>query len=331
MAKKLILGGNGFIGSAIMRNLLADGEEVRCLVHSLDRTSNLDGYDVDIVQGDICDGESIRRAAAGCDTVYFTSAYFSHYNPNPRRAYEVNVGGTKTTLQVLLEEGMEKVVYTSTNNAVGGYGATPVTEEAEFNYWQTGDHYSQSKYLGEVEALRFAVRGLPVVIVNPTYVIGTHDAKPTSSGQLLVDVATGRGAITMRGHLNVVDVEDVARGQINAAERGRVGERYLLGNTNISIPELQALVADIAGVARPRITAPYPLALAIAYASEGWARISGGQPFQAIAAIKIGRLGESYDCQKAVNELGLPQTPIEVTIRRALDWFESNGLLKAAR
>ena len=328
MARKLILGGNGFIGSAIMRGLLDDGEEVRCLVHNPANTTNLEGYDVDVVQGDICDGDSIRRAVRGCDTVYFTSAHFSHYNPQPRRAYEVNVGGTRTTLQVLLEEGVEKVVYTSTNNAVGGYGATPVDEEAEFNYWQTGDHYSQSKFLAEVEALRFVVRGLPVVIVNPTYVIGTNDARPTGSGQLLIDVATGRGSITMKGHLNIVDVEDVARGQILAAAKGRIGERYLLGNTNITIPDFQALIADIAGVARPRVTAPYPLALGIAYASEGWARLSGRQPFQTVAAIRIGRLGESYDSTKAVTELGLPQTPIEISVRRALDWFGEHGYLR---
>jgi dihydroflavonol-4-reductase len=327
MGKKLVIGANGFIGSAIVRNLLSDGHEVRALVHDVERVGNLTGLDVDVVSGDILDEAAMVAAMTGTDTVFNTAAHFSHYNPVPQRAYEVNVTGTRTVLRAAEEAGVDKLVHTSTNNAVGAYGATAVTEEAEFNYWQSGDHYSQSKYFGEVEVLKAAMRGFPAVIVNPTYVIGTHDARPTSSGQLLIDQAMGRGLITMRGHLNIIDVEDVARAQITAATRGRIGERYLLGHTNISIPDFQALIADIAGVARPKFVAPYRLALGIAHAAEAVSRFTHKPPFQAVAAIKVGRMGESYDSSKAIAELDLPQTPLEDSIKSALDWFGANGYL----
>lgn len=331
MAKKLILGGNGFMGSAIMRNLLRDGEEVKAMVRATSGLSNLDGHDVEVVQGDITDADSIRAALAGCDTVYFTAAHFSHYNPVPRRAYEVNVGGARTTLAACRDAGIEKVVYTSTNNTMGAHGATPVDESARYNHWNTGDHYSNSKFEAEGVAMQFAAQGLPLVVVNPTYVIGTNDQKPTASGQLLIDVATGRGNITMDGYLNIIDVEDVARGQILAAQKGVVGERYLLGNTNVSIHQFQSLIADIAGVPRPKWKAPYPLAIGMAYASEAWARLTGGQPWETVAGIKIGHMGEAYDCSKAVRELGMPQTPLETTIRQALAWFSDNGYLGDVR
>lgn len=166
-----------------------------------------------------------------------------------------------------------------------------------------------------------------MVIVNPTYVIGTNDQKPTASGQLLIDVVKGRGNVTMKGWLNIVDVEEVARGQILASKKGKVGHRYLLGNTNVTIQQFQNLIADIAGVPRPRYKIPYPVALGIAYASEAYARLTKNPPFETIAGIKIGHMGEAYDCTKAVTELGMPQTPLELTIKRALDWFRDHGYL----
>lgn len=325
--KSLIIGATGFIGSAVMRQLLAEGEQVRVLARESSTTQNLDEFDVEVVHGDMRDRESVVRALRGCTTMYCTAAYFSHYSPDPQVAYDVNVNGTRATMQAAEAAGVERVVYTSTNCTLGAHGKTPVDESAMFNHWRTGDHYTQSKFLGEVEALRFAARGLPLVIVSPTYVIGTNDVRPTNSGQLLLDVAKGTMAVTMKGYLNVIDVEDVARGHILAARKGRIGENYLLGNVNISITEFQNMIADIAGVSRPRISIPYPLAVAVGHVSEAIARVTNTKPFETASAVKIGHMGESYDCSKAVTELGLPQTPIEDSIRRALEWWRAHGYL----
>lgn len=327
--KKLVLGATGFIGSAIMRGLIDDGEELKVLIRKNSNTSNIDKYDVEKVYGDIRDGDSIKKALEGCDTLFLTAADFHHWAPDPKVPYAVNVVGTRTTLKAALESGIDKVVYTSTNNTMGAHGYPPVTEdEKEFNHWKTGDHYSMSKYLAEVEAFKYCAKGLPVVIVNPTFVIGINDVKPTPSGQMIIDVASGREKLYMDARLNIGDVEDVARGHILAAKKGRVGERYLLGGTNVTVPEFYKMIADIAGVTPPRIKVPYPVALATGYFCTSLARITKKDPLITPGAVKIGHMGECYDSSKAYSELGMPHTPLEVTIKKAIDWFRENGYLK---
>jgi dihydroflavonol-4-reductase len=226
--KKLVTGANGFMGSAIVRELLKDGNEVKAFLRKTSDTRNIDNLDVEKVYGDIRDGDSVKKALKDCDTLYLTAAYFAHWAPDPKLLYEVNVGGTKKTLKAALEVGVEKVVYTSTNNAIGASGPVPTNEEAIFNYWESGDHYSMSKYIAENEVRIFAMRGLPVVIVNPTLVIGVNDIKPSPSGQLIIDIVKKKLPGYIDGGINIIDVEDVARGHILAAKKGRVGERYLL-------------------------------------------------------------------------------------------------------
>jgi dihydroflavonol-4-reductase len=323
----LVTGSTGFIGSAITRQLVSDGVEVRVLIRDTSDTRNIDGLDVERVRGDIRDFDSVKAALRGCDTLYFTAAYFTHWAVDRKRFYDVNVGGTKASLRAALESGLEKVVYTSTNNAIGAYGSTPSDEEVEFNYWQTGDHYSISKYLAEIEAFKFGARGLPLVVVNPTLVIGTHDIRPTSSGQLIIEVTSGKLPIYVDGWVNLVDVEDVARGHILAAARGRIGERYLLGNQNVTVGEYFAMIADAAGISPPRLKAPYPVALAGAHLFELASRFTKKHPVATVSEVKIGHLGETYDCSKAITELALPQTPVRESIQRAITWFKENGYL----
>jgi dihydroflavonol-4-reductase len=325
--KKLVTGATGFIGSAIVRELIHDGEAVKVLVRNTSDTRNIDKLDVERAYGDIRDGDSMKKALEGCDTLYFTAAFFAHWTPDTQLLYEVNVGGTKASLKAALEAGVEKVVYTSTNNAIAASGPVPANEEAVFNYWKTGDHYSMSKYIAENEARIFVTRGLPVVIVNPTLVIGTNDIKPTPAGQMIIDIVKGKVPGYIDGGINIIDVEDVARGHILAAKRGRVGERYLFGNRNITVYEYFKLIADIAGVRPPRIKIPFPLALALGYLFEYGASITKRAPIFTAAEMRIGRMREWYDCSKAVNELGLPQTPIDIAIRKALTWFRENGYL----
>ncbi len=325
--KKLVTGSTGFIGSAIARELVKDGVEVKVLIRKTSNTRNIDKLDVERVYGDIRDCDSMKRALVGCDTLYLTAAYFAHWAPDPKLLYEVNVGGTKATLKAALEAGVEKVVYTSTNNAIAASGPVPANEEKAFNYWEARDHYSMSKYIAENEARIFITRGLPVVMVNPTLVIGVNDIKPTPSGQMIIDVASRKMPGYIDGGINIIDVEDVARGHILAAEKGRVGERYLLGNRNITVHDYLWLIADIAGVKPPSLKLPYHLAIAFGYAFELLANLTKKPPVVTASEVRIGKMTEWYDCSKAINELGLPQTPIDETIRKALDWFRKNGYL----
>jgi dihydroflavonol-4-reductase len=325
--KKFVTGGAGFMGSAIVRELLKEGEEVKVLIRKTSDTRNIDALEVERVVGDIRDSDSMKKALKGCDTLYFTAAFFAHWTPDKRLPYAVNVDGTKASLQAALEAGIQKVVYTSTNNTLGAHGAIPVDETAEFNHWKTGDHYSMSKYLAEIEARSFVIKGLPIVIVNPTLVIGTHDIKPTPSGQMIIDVATGKMPGYIEGGTNVIDVEDVARGHILAAKKGTVGERYLFGNKNIAVSDYFKLIADIAGVKPPTMKIPYHLAVALGYVFELGALITKKPPVVTASEVRIGKKQEYYDCSKAVQELGLPQTPIEIAINKAINWFRENGYL----
>jgi dihydroflavonol-4-reductase len=325
--KKLVTGATGFIGSAIARELVRDGGDVRVLIRKTSNTRNIDGLDVERVFGDIRDGDSMKKALQGCDTLYFTAAYFAHWAPDPRMLYDVNVGGTKASLQAALDAGIEKVVYTSTNNAIAASGPVPANEEKAFNYWESGDHYSMSKYVAENEARIFVTRGLPVVMVNPTLVIGTNDIKPTPSGQMIIDTVKQKMPGYIDGGINIIDVEDVARGHILAAKKGRVGERYLFGNRNISVHDYLHLIAKIAGVKPPAIKLPYQAALALGHIFEVTASITKQPPMVTASEVRIAKMTEWYDCSKAANELGLPQTPIEITIQKAIGWFKENGYL----
>lgn len=325
--KKLVTGSTGFIGSAITRELLKECEDVKVLVRSTSDTRNIDKLDVERVYGDIRDSDSMKKALKGCDTLYLTAAYFAHWAPNPKWLYDVNAGGTRASLKAALDAGVEKVVYTSTNNAIGASGPVPADEETIFNYWEARDHYSMSKYIAENEARMFVTRGLPVVIVNPTLVIGINDIKPTPSGQMILDVVRQKMPGYIDGGINIIDVEDVARGHILAAKKGRVGERYLLGNRNITVRDYLNLIAKIAGVKPPAIKLSYPVALALAHVFEWGAWMTKKPPVVTVSEVRIARMTEWYDCSKAVKELGLPQTPIEVTIEKALTWFRENGYL----
>jgi dihydroflavonol-4-reductase len=212
---------------------------------------------------------------------------------------------------------------------MGAHGADiPANESAEFNHQDTGDNYSISKYLGEIEAKKFVAKGLPIVIVNPTIVIGAHDIKPTPSGKMIIDIANKDMPGYIEGGVNIIDVEDVARGHILAAKKGRVGERYLFGNENMSVSDYFRLISEVAGVKPPKIKIPYYLAIALGYMFELGAYITKKPPVTTASEVKIGRKYEFYDCSKAVKELGLPQTPIRASIERAVNWFKENGYIR---
>jgi dihydroflavonol-4-reductase len=325
----LVTGANGFMGSNVVRELIKDGADVRVTIRKDSDTRNIDDLDVEKVYCDIRDKESVKSALKGCDTLYHIAAYFAHWAPDKKLFYDINVEGTKNLLEEALFQGLEKVVYTSTSNTIGSHGAGNfVKEDAEFNGWEAGDHYAISKYLAEIEAKKICEKGLPLVIVNPTLVIGVRDRKPTPSGALIVDIANGDMPGYIEGAINVIDVEDVAHGHIQAAQKGRIGERYLFGNENLYVGDFFKLIAEIAGVKSPKRKIPYRVALLLGYLFQVGARITKKPPIVSVSQVRLGKMGEHFDCSKAVNELGLKQTPIKKTIEKAINWFRENGYIK---
>lgn len=328
--KALVTGATGFIGSSLVRELLEDGVEVRVLIRKNSNTKNIDGLNLERAYGDIRDKESVKTALKGCDVFYQAAALFEFWGHSKKEYYDVNVEGTKSTLQAALEQGVGKVVYTSSIVSLGAHGREhPANEDAEFNLWKTGAHYCITKYLGQVEALKMAQKGLPVVIVNPGGVIGVRDIRPTPSGRIILDVVNKRSPGYMDGGMNFVDVEDVARGHILAAQKGRVGEKYILGNVNLSLLEFYTLVGDVTGEQSPKLKFPYPAVLVTSFLYQLAASFTKRPPPVTPAAARVSRLYMYSDSSKAVRELGFQQTPIRTTVEKAVKWFRENGYVKA--
>ncbi len=329
--KVLVTGATGLIGSSLVRELLNDNVEVKVMVRENSDTRNIDGLDVEKAYGDIRDSESVKAALQGCDTFYQAAALYVLWTPDSKVLYDINVEGTKIALNAALEHGIEKVVYTSSIAAVGSSGPNKMAnEDIEFNLWNTGDHYIRSKYLGEVEAKKFCDKGLPLVIVNPAGVIGVRDIKPTPSGQVILDVLNKKMPMYMDGGMNFVDVEDVARGHILAAQKGKIGERYILGNENLSLKDFFILIGEVSGVKPPRLKVPYSAAIAMAYLYQFGSKITRKPPAITPPGVRLASKYTYYDVSKAVNELGFSQTPIKTTVEKAVNWFKENGYVKGA-
>ena len=322
----LVTGGTGFLGAHLVRALLREGETVRCLVRPGTDRRNLAGQPVDAVEGDVSDPSATVRAVRGCDTVFHAAALYQLWVPDPAPMYRANVGGTRTVLTAAGEAGAKRVVYTSTVAALGNPGdGRPGTETTPVTLAEMVGHYRRSKFLAEQEALRLARSGLPVVIVNPTAPVGAYDVKPTPTGQMIVDFLRGRMRGVLRTGLNLVAASDVATGHLLAAERGKVGHRYILGHANLMLQEIFALLARLTGIPAPRLRVPYVVAVAAAAASEGLSRLTGRPPRIPLTGVRMARKVMFFDAGKAVRELGLPQTPVEGALREAVDWFTAHG------
>jgi dihydroflavonol-4-reductase len=241
--------------------------------------------------------------------------------------YAANVQGTRSLLQAALEAGLERVVYTSTVGTLGNPGdGTPGTEETPVSLADMVGHYKKSKFLAEQAALEFATLGLPLVVVNPSTPVGAWDSKPTPTGQMIVDFLRGRMPAYLDSGLNLIHVRDVARGHLLAETRGRVGEKYLLGHRNLTLAEIFAILADLSGVKAPRWRLPYYPVLGLAYLNECWSTwITRRPPKVPLTAVKMAKKFMYFDSQKAVRELGLPQTPVDQALQEAIDWFRHHG------
>jgi dihydroflavonol-4-reductase len=328
--KTLVTGGTGFVGANVVRALLKRGDEVRALVRPRSDTQNLDSLDVELVAGDLRDRGSLEAALVGCDTVYHVAALYALWAHNPQEIYDSNVTGTVNLLDAAGQAGVGKIVYTSSVATIGlPTDGTPGTEDVPLPPDDSVGDYKRSKYLAEQEVLKYAQRGLPVVIVNPSFPVGAWDVKPTPSGQMIVNFLRGKIPAYVDTGLNVVDVEDVAIGHLLAAERGRIGERYILGHANLTLPELFLLLAHVSGMRAPRFRIPYGVAYLSACVSELVARtITHKPPFVTLSGVKLSRKRMFFDASKAVRELGLPQTSAIEALRKAVQWFQQHGYVK---
>ncbi|HVS12615.1 MAG TPA: hopanoid-associated sugar epimerase [Thermoanaerobaculia bacterium] len=325
-APTLVTGATGFVGAHLARALVARGDAVRCLVRAGSERTNLEGIDVEVVEGDLRDRASLARAARGCRAVYHCAADYRLYARRTRDLYDSNVDGTRNLLRAAGDAGAERIVYTSSVAALGLRADRPADETAEATLETTIGHYKKSKLLAQRAAEELAAEGLPVVIVNPSTPIGELDVKPTPTGQIIVDYLRGRMPAYVDTGLNLIDVRDVAQGHLLAETRGRVGERYILGHRDMTLKEILDALAALTGLPPVRVRLPHLVPLAVAAASTGWARLLGGAPRVPLESARMATKRMYFDAGKAVRELGLPQSPIEEALARAVAYFEGRGL-----
>lgn len=324
--KTFITGATGFIGASIVRELLKDGREVRALVRAGSDTSNLAGLDIELWQGDLLDRDSLRQGLKGCDALYHAAADYRLWTRNPQQMYRINVEGTSAVLDAALENCLSRVVYTSSVGTLGNPGdGTPGAEDTPVTLADMVGHYKKSKFLAEREAEKFVARGLHLVIVNPSTPVGPLDIRPTPTGKIIVDFLNRKMPAYLDTGLNIIAVEDCARGHILAERKGRVGEKYILGNTNLTLRGIFDLLEGITGLAAPRVRLPYTPILLAAYINEGIARITGKEPLIPLAGVQMAAKFMFFDSTKGVRELGLPQTPVKDALQRSVEWFRDNG------
>lgn len=325
--KTLVTGATGFIGSAVVRKLLAAGREIRCLVEPGADRRNLSGLDVEIVEGDVTQRERVEAAVKGCDVVYHLAAIYKLWLPDPSLMYEVNVEGTENVLWAALRAGVRKVVYTSSIAAIGARpDGTPADETVKFNLWDQANDYVLSKHFSERVALQFAARGLPVTIVNPSFPFGERDVAPTPTGRFIVEALRMKTLVYTDGGFNCVDVEDVAEAHVLAEKKGRVGERYIAGGHNVTWKEFYTLVAEVSGKKPPSRKIPLKAMLAASWLHERYAvRWKKQPPLVTYRSALWAARNVWYDCTKARTELGMPVTPLRDSLERSVRWFRANG------
>ena len=324
--KTFVTGSTGFIGASIVRELLKEGREVRVLVRSGSDTSNLSGLDLEFWKGDLLDHESLRQGLKGCDILYHVAADYRLWTRTPDEMYSINVGGTEAILKAAFERGLSRVVYTSSVGTLGNPGdGTPGTEYTPVTLADMAGPYKKSKYLAERVAETFITRGLPLVTVNPSTPVGPRDIKPTPTGKIIVDFLKRKMPAYLETGLNIIAVEDCARGHILAEQKGVAGQKYILGNANLTLRDIFGLLEEITGIMAPRIRLPYMPILVAAYINEGLSRITGREPLIPLAGVQMAAKFMYFDSSRSVRELGLPQTPVREALGRAVDWFRSNG------
>ena len=326
----LITGASGFVGSAVLRKLIERGHEVRALVRPSSERRNLEGLPVHIVEGDLMAPETLKPAVEGCKGVFHVAADYRLWAPDPSGMFAANVDGTRAIMAAALEVGVERIVYTSSVATLGLLpGGQPADEDTPVLFEDMIGPYKQSKFLAEAEVRALAETGkLPVVIVNPSTPIGPRDIKPTPTGRMIVEAASGRMPAYVDTGLNVVHVDDVAEGHLLAFEKGVVGERYILGGENMSLNEILGTIAGITGGKAPRWRIPHGLVLPVAYGAEAWTRLTGGrEPFVTVDGLRMARKKMFFSHGKASRALGYAPRPAMDALADACRWFRDQGYL----
>ena len=324
--KALVTGATGFVGAAVVRALIATGIDVRVLARRDSDFTNLQQFKLDGAYGDLRDKDSLRKALAGCQQLYHVAAHYALWARRSSIFYDVNVTGTKNLMEAARDVGTERIVYCSTIGAIGlPPGGGLGTEDTPISLEQMAGHYKRSKYLAEQEVLKLAKEGLPVVIVNPSAPVGEGDVKPTPTGQVIVDFMKGRMPAYIETGMNIVDVDDVAAGHLLAMQKGRIGQRYILGAKNLMLREVFEILSRLTGIKAPSIKLPREVVLPLAYLNQAFSWITGIPPRIPLEGVKMAKYKMHYDCSKAIRELGIPQTPPEIALEKAVKWFRAHG------
>ena len=325
-----VTGATGFVGSAVLRLLIDRGEAVRALVRPGSDRRNLDGLEVELVEGDMTDPGALERGMRGCDGVFHVAADYRLWVPVPDEIYAANVDGTRNVMRAAGEAGAGRIVYTSSVATLGhARDGAPADEDTPVTLADMIGHYKRSKFLAEAEVRRMAEEdGLPVVIVNPSTPVGPRDIKPTPTGRMITQAASGNIPAFVATGLNLVHVEDVATGHLLAFERGTVGERYVLGAENLTLRDILFRIAEISGHKPPRISLPRGLVLPVAYVAEAWARLTNGaEPLVTVDGVRLARYHMFFSNEKARRDLAFQPRPVEEGLRDAVNWFRDNGYL----
>jgi dihydroflavonol-4-reductase len=320
MARVLVTGASGFLGWHVANLLVERGDSVRALVRSGSRVPELA---VDTMTGDLRDPASIERAMSGCSGVFHVAADYRLWAKDPTDLYRSNVDGTRNVLEAAKKAGLERVVYTSTVGCIGIPHAGLGDEDAKISIVEMTGDYKRSKFMAEQVALEYACGGLPIVIVNPTAPVGDHDFKPTPTGKIVADFMAGAMPAYIDTGLNIIDARDCARGHLLAFERGRVGERYILGSENLTLAEILFKLAEITGRKAPATQIPYALAYAAGVFSTAWAALTGQPPRVPIDAVRMAKKKMWVSHEKARRELGFHPGPADIALSRAVEWFRA--------
>ena len=325
----LVTGASGFLGSAVLRALLERGEPVRALVRPRSNRQNLDGLPVEIALGDLTDRQSLADAVRGCQAVFHVAADYRLWAADPAELYRTNVDGTRTLLEAAGEAGVARILYTSSVATLGSRpDGEPADERTPAKLDHMIGHYKRSKYLAEQAVRELAGRGLPVVIVNPSAPIGPRDIRPTPTGRMVLEAARGHFPAYVDTGLNVVHVDDAAEGHLLAFERGRIGQRYVLGGENLPLGEILGTIAQLVGRRAPRLRLPPGLLLPLAHLAETAARLRGGrEPLLTTDGLRMARKRMYFSSALAERELGFRARPALEALRDALDWYRRHGYL----
>jgi dihydroflavonol-4-reductase len=322
-----VTGATGFVGSHVARVLAEQGADLQLLVRSSSDLKNIRGLKAEQVVGDLRDPVTLEKAMAGCDVVFHVAADYRLWIPDPEQMYRANVEGTRAILQATRKNRVRRVVYTSSVATMGfTSNGRPADENSPVSLENMIGHYKRSKFMAEQVAMQAARSGMDVVVVNPTTPVGEQDIKPTPTGRIIVDFLKKKFPAYVDTGLNLVDVTECAHGHVAALEKGRSGERYILGGENLTLKQILDKLAAITGLRSPKIRVPYVVALATGVVDEMvTGHILRREPRVTIDAVRMGRKKMFVSSAKAGRELGWKTVPVDDALRRAVEWFQANG------